>query len=113
MTCIGTEFGEAARTARKGKGWYQWEVANMTGTTVSTISQIERGNRRRPRGNLADRIAKVLGIDPPGKVLEASVAAAERAHIEEAVISYLDGDRLRTRTVMDVLDLARQTAEKA
>lgn len=112
MAAAGTEFGEAVKAARKEAGYYQWELANMAGTSVSTISQIEQGRRKRPRGDLGDRIARVLGIDPPGKVREASSTASARYQIEGAVTSYLGGDRLRARIVMDVLDLARQSMDQ-
>jgi transcriptional regulator with XRE-family HTH domain len=114
------EFGAAVRAARKEKDWSQEDLAEKVESKVTTISEIERGARSRPRGNLFERIADVLGVEPPAEDLSdaerygqlADPAVIERTKIEDSIVRYLHGDKLAAQVVMNVLDWARESQDR-
>ena len=48
-------------TARKKKGYYQWQVAGRVGVATNYIAMVERGLRR-PSVKIAKELEEVLGI---------------------------------------------------
>ncbi|MDV7767821.1 helix-turn-helix domain-containing protein [Peribacillus sp. CSMR9] len=50
------------RKKRLEKGWTQFELAEKSGVPQSTISQIERGNRKYPTHENIMKIVKALEI---------------------------------------------------
>ncbi len=50
------------REKRLEKGWTQFELAEKSGVPQSTISQIERGNRKYPTHENIMKIVKALEI---------------------------------------------------
>jgi len=48
---------------RLEKGWTQFELAEKSGVSQPTISQIESGNRRYPTHENIKKIAKALEVD--------------------------------------------------
>ncbi len=49
---------------RLEKGWTQEDLAEKSGVPQSTISQIERGNRKHPTHKNVMKIARALEINP-------------------------------------------------
>lgn len=85
-----SEYGQRLRTARKEKGWMQYEMAEMLAISTPYLCDIELG-RRLPGDDVAGRIAALLGIDavehPCNRIgchdLHARLTAAESALVEE------------------------------
>lgn len=50
------------RAKRLEKGWTQFELAEKSGVSQPTISQIERGDRRYPTHENMKKIAKALEV---------------------------------------------------
>jgi len=57
-----TEFGEAIRNKRKAFGYTQGYISEVTGLSVSFISDLERGKTTAELGK-SIQIANLLGID--------------------------------------------------
>ena len=66
MTCNGTiqgvDIGKRIRGLRKTKGLEQGQLAEMAGMPQSTLSSIEHGDSKRPRGDHLARIASALNV---------------------------------------------------
>lgn len=48
-------------TARKKKGYYQWQVAERVGVATNYLAMVERGLRQ-PSVEMAKELEEVLGI---------------------------------------------------
>jgi predicted ATPase/transcriptional regulator with XRE-family HTH domain len=57
-------FGEELRRHRTLAGLSQEELAERAGLTVSAVSQLERGARRRPKPRTVRALAEALGLAP-------------------------------------------------
>ena len=60
--CNSNEFGKAIRDARKAKGFTQAYISDVTGLSVSFISDLERGKTTTELGK-AIMLANTLGLD--------------------------------------------------
>lgn len=56
--------GEVLRTQRKAKGLSQEELATRAAVDGNTVSNLERGDTKSPRGDTVEKLAKALEIDP-------------------------------------------------
>lgn len=62
---IGTgpgRFGYELRRLRKAAGLTQWQLVELSGVSMSTISQLERGSRAAPQAASAVLLADALGL---------------------------------------------------
>lgn len=59
-----SRFGETLRDARKAAGLTQQEVADAASTSKSYVSDLERGARSIPPGNMLERLAAAVGVEP-------------------------------------------------
>lgn len=69
-----SELGQRIRSLRKDRRWTQGELASRCNSTISAISQIERGEIRSPRADLLYAIAHALDVD--GEYLRTGKGAA-------------------------------------
>lgn len=56
-------FGQRLREAREERGWTQKELAEISGTTHSTISRSETSVHN-PKVTIVGKLAKALGVNP-------------------------------------------------
>lgn len=56
-----TILGNAIREARQAAGLTQWDLAGLSGVTMSAVSKIEQGDVKEPRFFTVVRIAHALG----------------------------------------------------
>lgn len=78
----GWRFGEAVRNARTARGWSQAHLAELVGTTQSTIDRLEKSDSTRSR--VGPEVAAVLGIRYPLVLGAAANTALERARTSVA-----------------------------
>lgn len=59
-----TDAGTMLKTARERKGLSQFELANESGVSIWTISDLETGRAKNPTLRTLSRVSRPLGIDP-------------------------------------------------
>ena len=64
VTIIGMRIGARVRKLREALGIKQGELARMVGIKQSTLSDLERGDSRRPRGDTLTGLAEALRVTP-------------------------------------------------
>lgn len=74
-------FAEDVRAARVAKGWSQEKLAELAGTTQSTIERVENGGSQRSRF-IVD-IARALGLPLPGSASLGGVVRPPPAFMNE------------------------------
>lgn len=57
-------MGQRIRALREAKGWNQEKLADVTGVTVSAVSQWERDETKNVKLEPFLRLAEALGTDP-------------------------------------------------
>jgi transcriptional regulator with XRE-family HTH domain len=57
-----TPVGVAVRRLRKERGWSQGDLAKKCGLKVTTLSQIERGQKPNPTLDTLERVAEVFEV---------------------------------------------------
>jgi transcriptional regulator with XRE-family HTH domain len=56
--------GEKLKRLRRGRGWTQQELSEVSGVAQSTIAQIEKMRREEPRPGTLKKLAEALGVSP-------------------------------------------------
>ncbi len=76
MSEVAWEFGIRLRSCRRSAGLSQQELAERSGLSVRTISDLERGRTRFPYQDSLARLADALGLRSPARA--EFIAAADR-----------------------------------
>lgn len=105
----GWRFGEEVRSARTARGWSQAHLAELVGTTQSTIDRLEKSESTRSR--VGPEVAAILGIRYPLVLKGAEDSAVERARI---AIGRRDAERGNPRPALnDVAILYAEERDRA
>ncbi len=80
-----TALAALLRRLRDGAGWTQEELAELAGVSSRTISDTERGIRRRIYADTANRLAMALGLD--GQERETFFEAARGRTTQETIVA--------------------------
>lgn len=67
LDAAGFSFGELLRDQRRAAGMTQEELAERSGLSVRSISDLERGSAHVPRRDSVDLIVRALGLDTPAR----------------------------------------------
>lgn len=80
-----TTFGEWLRSARKAAGTSQDALAEASGVSQGTISNLERGASR-PEWSTLDALCRALGLSPaePAKLIALALPSADPRSEETA-----------------------------
>ena len=79
-------FGTLLRRARRAAGLTQEEVAEHTGVSVRTISDLERGVNHSPHTDTIDRLAGALGLQGTQSAAFAAAARGLRASASPGLV---------------------------
>lgn len=64
MASVGEGFGDRLRRLRSQRGWSMDELCRQSGVSRNHIWQLEKGQRRYPRQDTFDRLAKAFDVSP-------------------------------------------------
>lgn len=105
MTEVAQVFGDRLRSCRQSIGMSQQELAERSGLSVRTISDLERGRTRFPYQDSLARLADALALGGPART-EFIASASRRLATAEA------GMVLRQLQLAPIEDLARAQRAK-
>jgi transcriptional regulator with XRE-family HTH domain len=103
----GMIIAKRIKETRRAKGWNQTRLAREAGMAQGTLSLIESGHTKRPRGDMLIALAEALGVPAPylmGKKTRSSSVSRE----EEALYLLQKLESRSTRSVDTWFAVARE-----
>jgi transcriptional regulator with XRE-family HTH domain len=92
---------ESLRHIREQAGYSQQDLADESGVSQHTISELELG-RRRPQGRTLRKLAKVLGVEVADLRKDPESPKAEAPPSQRSLFNGLEEERRERQTVQDV-----------
>ncbi len=110
---IGTDIGDRVMDLRIERDLTQEVLAEMAGTSPTTISNLESGKIKNPQYRTMRRIAAALGVDveeliAPKAPNRPSPAAPEEVLIEERLLSYVWSQKLQVEQMRERWEAAAE-----